>query len=282
MEKKYTIGIDIGGTKMAGVLFDGKKILADYTLATPTDNLEKFLVMLKALVVPLEDYAKKHKLKISKIGVGVAGTMNKEKTKVFCAPNIPIIENIDLVVCFGRLFNYKIAFDNDVNCFLLAEKFVGAVKNYTNVYAIIIGTGIGGSWFFDGKIYNGFNGGAGEPGEILIDFDNNIKLEQAYHKLTQNNPKILADEAYLGDALAQKTFEELGDYFGKAFANIVNLVDPEVILIGGGAVQASDLFFNRTNKTMRENIVSQESRKNIKIVKSKIGKYAGAIGASLI
>ena len=145
----------------------------------------------------------------------------------------------------------------------------------------MIGTGIGGSWWNGEEVYRCVHGGSGEPGEMIIDFETGIKLEEAYHKITQNNPGLMADEAYAGDLLAQKTFDEIGVMLGTAMANIANLLAPEAIVIGGGVVESSDLFLSRAKKTMRENIPSAEVRKRVKILKGKVGKNAGAIGAAL-
>jgi predicted NBD/HSP70 family sugar kinase len=282
MKKKYTIGIDIGGTKMAAVLFDGKRVAANFVLATPKDTLDHFLIMVKALVDPLIEKAAEDKVKISGIGLGVAGVLDKKCEKVLSPPNIPIIKNIKLGHLVEKMLEMPVKMDNDVNCFLRAESEMGVAKKYNNVYGIIIGTGIGGAWLFNNEFYYGANGGAGEPGETIVDISTGLTLEQTYHKLTQGNPEHLASEAYAGDVLAEKLFMELGDYIGVAFANIVNIIDPEVIVVGGGAVESSDLFFSQTKKVMKSHIASTESQKNVKILKGKLGRDAGAIGAALL
>ena len=134
----------------------------------------------------------------------------------------------------------------------------------------------------DGKTYRGKWGGSGEPGQLVIDFASGIKLEEAYHKLTQNNPGQLAEEAYRGDVLAERTFEEVGSFLGIAFANVVNLISPEVIVVGGGVVESSALFLSTAFKSMKKNIASDEVRKHMKLEKGKLGMHAGAIGAALL
>jgi glucokinase len=281
-QKQYTIGIDVGGTKMSAVLFDGEKVIADDTLATPQDNLEHFLVMLQAVISPLLGKARELKVKIKGIGLGIAGVINYEENKMLHSPNIPIINGAKLATLLSERVSLPVLMDNDAKCFTRAEVLLGAAKGNKNVLGVIIGTGIGCGWWYNGEIYHGAHGGAGEPGRMIIDFDKVIGLEDAYHKLTQNNPVNLAVEAYRGDILAQKTYEEVGKILGLAFANIVNLIDPELIVIGGGVVESSDLFLNQAKKAMQENIESDEARKKVKIVKSKLGKQAGAIGAALL
>jgi glucokinase len=116
---------------------------------------------------------------------------------------------------------------------------------------------------------------------MIIDVDQMISLEQAYHTLTQNNPGLMAEEAYRGDRMAEQRFEEVGSYLGVAFSTIVKLIDPEMIILGGGALAASDLFLNATRESMKKH-VSPYQAKSVKLVKGKVGPLAGAIGAALL
>ena len=280
--KNYKIGIDVGGTKMSAVLFDGNKIIDDYMLATPRDTLDAFMTMLKALVEPLLEKAKDKKRKVDLIGMGVPSVLDAKGRVALNAPNLRIIENVDIAGKLEEMMGIEVVMDNDVNCFLRAEMMLGAGKGHTNVYGITIGTGIGGAWWLGENIYEGANGGGGEPGSMLIDFSENIGLEDAYHKLTKNNPASVAEEAFRGDVLAEKTFEEVGEFLGMAMANIINLIDPEMIILGGGVSESDELFLSRAKKTMKDHIASRDARKKIKVLKSKLGLRAGAIGAALI
>lgn len=280
--KHYVIGIDIGGTKMSAVLFDGKKVVADYQLATPKETLDHFLVMLNALIEPLEEKTRENKTKINGIGLGIAGVIDYEKNIMLNSPNIPIINNINLVEKIEERIELPIKMDNDANCFIRAESLLGAGKGHDNNFGFIIGTGIGGGWWLNGEVYRGAHGGAGEPGEMIIDYQEEVGLEEAYHKLTQSNPAQLAEEAYRGDVLAEKAFEEVGQYFGIALANIVNLINPEVFIIGGGVIESSDLFLAKAKKVMLKHIDSSEAAKKVKVVKGKLGSNAGAIGAAML
>jgi glucokinase len=266
---------------MRSILFNGQKVLADYSLATPKDNLDHFLIMAQALVEPLIEKAKNEKLKIEGIGISLAGVPDINKQSILKSPNIAIIDGIKIPAILESKLNLPIKLDNDANCFLRAEIKFGAVHNMNNVYAVIIGTGIGGAWWFNNTIYNGSHGVGSEPGRMIIDFSNKTQLEESYQKLNQNNPGKLAEEAYRGDDLAEKTFDEIGEILGIAFANIANLIDPEAIIIGGGVVGSSDLFLSEIKKLLKKYIMSKDA-KSLKILKSKLGKNAGAIGAALL
>lgn len=282
-ERIYSIGVDIGGTKMSGVLFDGARVLADYTLATPKEDLDKFMVMLLALIEPLRERAKKDKVKIKGVGLGTPGIVDFKEEKIFGALNLPILNGVNLLEKLKSKVeaDWLVKIDNDAKCFVRAEALSGAGKNYRNIFGVTVGTGIGGGWWFNNQSYNGSRGSTVEISQMVVDFTTGFKLEEAYHKLTQSNPALLADEAYHGDILAEKAYEEVGRILGVAFANVVNLIDPEIIVVGGGVVESSDLFLPQVKKVMKEYIASPTA-KNIKVVKSKLGKLAGAIGAALL
>ncbi|MFH1523082.1 MAG: ROK family protein [Patescibacteria group bacterium] len=279
--KTYTIGIDIGGTNMKAVLFDGQDVIADYSLATPKDSLNHFFIMIKALSEPLIDKAKKDKMKIKGIGLGIAGVHDYKEEKILKSPNIPLLDGVKLKEQLENKTKLPIKMDNDTNCFLRAEVRLGEAKKYKNIFGLIIGTGIGGAWWINDDIYLGSHGGAGEPGRMITNYTEPIDLEEVYQKLTQGNPAHLAQEAYKGDELAQKSYKEIGNYLGIALANIVNLIDPEAIIIGGGVIESSDLFMSEMKKTMKNYIMSSEAKK-VKILKSKLGVQTGAIGAALL
>ena len=279
--KQYTIGVDIGGTNMKAALFDGKEVISDYLLATPKDNLEHFMIMLFALIEPLLEKAREDKIKIKGIGLGIAGILDFKGEKIIKCPNIPILDGVGLMSLLEKKTVLPVKIDNDTNCFLRGEMKIGAGQKYNNVYGIIVGTGIGGAWWVNNEIYQGSHRGAGEPGRMIIDLENGLELEKAYQKLSQNNPANLADEAYRGDNLAEKSYEEIGHCLGIAFANIVNLIDPEIFIVGGSVVESSDLFFSKIKKTTRAYVMHPEAKK-IKVIKGKLSQEAGAIGAALL
>ena len=279
--KNYSIGLDIGGTKISGVLFDGEKIIADYTLATPRDSFNHFLIMLKAVIDPLLESAHKNKLKIGGAGLGIAGIISASEGKILKSPNISFLNNKQIAKELEKIIALPVKIDNDANCFTRAEAKIGAGAKFTNVYALTIGTGIGGGWWVNNKIYTGAHGAANEPGHLLIDCQEFIDLEKAYHKLMQNNPAQMAEEAYRGDRLAERVYEEFGRLFGVSLVNIINILDPEIIIIGGSVAESSELFMNIVRKTVAEYSFSPVAKK-IKIVNGKLGELAGAMGAAML
>ncbi len=282
-EKNFSIGVDVGGTKMAGVLFDGVHVIADYTLATPKDDLASFLNILSALVGPLRERAKKEKAKIASIGIGLPGEIDNRDQKIYNAPNLPYLNGQKIAEQIKEKMgdDSAVYLSNDAKCFVRAEALAGAGKRYGSVFGVTIGTGIGSGWWTGGKAFEGSHSSAMELGLMVVDFKEKLGLEQAYHKLTQSNPANLAEKAYRGDPLAEQAYAEVGEYLGIALANVVNLLDPEIIVVGGGVVDSSDLFLPKVKKAMRHFIVDPQARE-VKLVKAKLGPLAGAIGAALL
>lgn len=262
---------------MSAVLLAGDKVIGEYVLATPTDDLNKFLVMLSALVDPLIEQAKKSKAKILGIGVGVPGAIDGEK--IIFSPNVPCLNGVKIVEVLKEKFGEEVVVkvENDANCFTLGEARVGAGRKYKSVYGIIIGTGIGSGIYENGALSTGSH----ELGSMVIDYTRMLNLEDAYHQLMQNNPRLLSEEAYQGDELASDLFANFGNLLGVAIANVINLLDPDVVVLGGGATQSSELFMFDVKKTIKDLVVVKEAR-DIKIIISALGKQAGAIGAALL
>lgn len=284
--KQFRIGIDVGGTKIAGVLIDEKnKVIEHITLATPRDNLDHFLIMVSATVDPLIKTIEKKKGHLLSLGIGIPGPIDYEKNEVVVAPNLKFLNRRKIVDLLrekiAELKDVKISLDNDANCFVRAEAVIGVGKGCDNLYGLTIGTGIGGAWWYEGKIYHGHHGAAGEPGHLIIDVDKQITLEDAYQKLMQSNAALIAEEAYRGDLLAEQRFSEIGSYLGTAISTIVNIIDPKMIILGGGVVGSSDLFLKTAQENMKRHIFTHQSR-SVKLVKGKVGPLAGAIGAALL
>lgn len=279
-KKSYTIGIDIGGTNMKAVLFNGEKVILDSSLGTPKDSLEHLLIMILALIEPFLKRATEDKIKIKGVGLGVPGIVDPFSAKVVDAPNLPLLNGLKLAEILTKRVNLPVKMDNDTECFLRAEATVGAAAKYKNIYGITIGTGIGGAWWLNGDIYYGAHGFS-EPGRMIIDFHDETNLETAYQKLTQNNPLNLAMENYHGDELAHKACDEIGKFLGMTCVNIINLLDPEAIIFGGGVMASADLFLPALKKILDEKNIKSGAGK-IKILKSKLGMEAGAIGAALL
>ncbi|MCK4860173.1 MAG: ROK family protein, partial [Candidatus Omnitrophica bacterium] len=187
----------------------------------------------------------------------------------------------------------------DVNCFGIAERLLGAGKGKQNIIGLTLGTGLGGCLILKGKLFYGSQGSAGEIGHMIIkkggwkcSCGNNGCLE-AYVSTKGTMrvakeigckgtiPTEIMNLAKKGDKKAIRVYQIIGEYLGIGLANLVNMLNPDIIIIGGGIANAGKFIFNPARKTMKENVLSPLA-KNTKVVKAKLGEDAGAIGAALL
>lgn len=250
---KNVIGIDIGGTKITGIVWDGKKIADELTIVTP-----KSLFEFRRNVLKLVDFLSASR-KISGIGVGMAGVIDAKKKVAVYSPNIRYINNLSLADLLRK--KLRIAVGNDAKCFALAEAKLGQGKGHSSVVGLILGTGVGSGFVLNGKIYYGSHFGAGEIGHMVN--EKGERLEHLYQ--------------YARDAHDEK---KLASVAAAIFTNTCRAFDPEILVVGGGAaLDNKRKFFGIAVKACEKLLSSYRIKP--KIVKSKL-KNAGAIGAALL
>ncbi len=290
------IGIDIGGTNIKGVLFDNKKIVRKIRVETKSKSNKNLLI---AQIFECINKLIKNKKGIKKIGVGVAGPVDFKKQKVLNPPNLPGLKNVFLGKIIRRKFKIKSIIDNDVHCLIIAESILGVARGKKSIVGLALGTGVGGGIILDGKIVRGKSGTAGELGHMTIRKDGwkcscgsrgcleAYVCERGQEKTAQEimgkkmSSISLQKLAEKGNKKAIKAWNIIGENLGIGLANIVDTLNPEIIVIGGGLAWAGDLLFNPAKRIMAKNIVSPAANKT-KIARAKLGKYAGAIGAALL
>lgn len=276
---------------------NGNKIIAKIKISTKSRTNKKTLVN---QIFDCINNLKGKGLKIEKIGIGVAGPIDFKKQTVLNPPNLTALKRLKLGRIIQDKFRIKTIIEHDVNCFVLAETIYGAGKNYKSVFGITLGTGVGGGMVIDKKIYHGAHGSSGEVGHITIEkngrqckcgnkgclepyiCDAGIKqTAQQIFKKQIDSLRVFDDLAQRGDKRAIKLYEIVGKNLGIGLANVVDTINPEAIVVGGGIMRAGKFILNPAKKEMRKNILSQGARKT-KVFKSKLGKFAGAIGATLL
>jgi len=287
----YRIGIDIGGTKISFVLLKGVRVVKKRKIFTPKTKKE----IIKKLEGNIENFFFNiPKREISGIGIGVPGPLNIQTNTILNPPNLISLRNCPLARIIERRSGIKTEMDNDVNCFTLAEAILGAGRGKRVVFGVTLGTGVGGGIVINKRIYQGAFGGAGEVGHTIINFDGprcncgnygcleEYCSERFIKRRTGLTPQELRKRAREGDKKAIEVFQELGKFLGIGLANVVNILSPEIIIIGGGISRAGNLIFRSARKTMRDYILSPTAKKNVKIKKARLGDFSGAIGAALL
>lgn len=241
MNKKLVMGVDIGGSKINIVVWDGKKVIDSWqTDEVNLENLKKGISYFN----------------ISKIGIGVAGILDYKTGCILNSPNLKLFEGLRL----KKFLKRDVRFDNDVNCFLRAEAKLGAVKDYKNILAVAMGTGIGGAIIINKEpVYSGSHGSAGEFGFAII--ENGKTWEKLYQET--------------GPAGGRPNPEKQKQIHAVGLANLINIFDPEIIVLGGGGAILPE-------QELMEKFILSPLAKKTKVVFGKLGLNAVAIGAALL
>jgi len=300
--QNYTIGIDIGGTKTAiGLVSRNGKILNKIKFSTEADK--GFHVIIEKIINGLKDLKVK---KIGKMGIGIAGQIDGERGMVVFSPNIPKWKNIPIVKTleskisreFKKEKDFKIEIENDANCFVLGECVYGAGKGFNNIIGVTLGTGIGGGLIVDGELYKG-QGYASELGHMIITSDgekctcgsrgclenyaSGRAIEDLYFKKIKIKKRAsdIEKEAILNGSksAAYNILIEASKYLGVGFSNMINILDPDVIVVGGG-LSESKILLKIAKEEAQKNIFFK--KRKVVIKKSKLGQDAGIIGAVLL
>ena len=280
---KFFAGIDLGGTKILTVLAnENQEIISKIKIKTSSQKGVDFV--LNSMFLTLETVCKEAKIKtkqLSGIGIGVPGPVDKSTGVVYDCPNLPGWKNIKIKDIFESKFKGKTKVENDARVAGLAEVRNGAAKGYKHVFYVTVSTGIGGAIILNNDIYSGAQGAAGEFGQMrLLDgslFESHFSgsaIEKKFGVSTILIPELIKKS----DPGAKKALNYLINGLGTYLANITTLLNPEIIVIGGGVSNLGDLLIEPVQKLVREQAFSISSRK-IKVVRTHFGTDSGVLGA---
>lgn len=282
---KYYLGLDIGANKIGAGLVKKEKILNYKKFPTQSKSSNKNILnnIIKAAKTVIA------KQKIKGIGVGIAGQVDFDHGLFISGPNFSKkFKNIELEKILKKEFKTKVKIDNDANCFTMAEAAYGKGKPYRQIVGITLGTGIGGGIVVDGAIFRGANGLAGEFGHVYFGeqtFENMAAgkaMENLYKKTTGQKKNTFEIEALAkkGDKKALKVFETMTDSLAKGIAGIIQGLDPEIVVLGGGLIRVPLLTKPALQKV--KNYLSYDALKKTMIVKSALGDKANVLGATIL
>lgn len=251
----YYIGIDVGGTKMLLQTFDRKKnLVAEERMPTISKKGEK--EFLKGLGSLIEKYFHN---KIKGIGIALPGIVDQEKGKLISAPHLPV-KNTAIQKKLEKQFNCPILLENDVNAFLFAQMQTDKFNKYKNVLAIMLGTGVGGAAFVDGKLLKGKTGFAGEMGHMIINYKGKLKtFEQncagsyipKIAKELELKEKMTAYDLAKDDSNSRKIKKTLIKNLGIGLINLSLIFEPEAIILGGSIYKR---YLKEGKKELQESI----------------------------
>ena len=226
------IGVDIGGTKIAaGRVNENAAVLASHTIPTRADegfgvSIEQVWRAIQPLMTP----------EVEAIGICAPGPLNPKTGVVVNPPNLPGWRDVPLTQLAQERVGLPVRLENDCNAAGLAEARFGAARGLANVFYAAIGTGIGSGIILDGKIYHGKNGAAGEAGHMTIDYRSDIVCGCGVHGCI---------EALASGRAVNGNIDEIAIRLAAWLGGIVSLLDPDIIVLGGGVTQTGEELFAR-------------------------------------
>jgi glucokinase len=314
---RYQIGVDLGGTNIKSgiVQMPSGRVIVKRLLPTQTFLGKDIIIAnIKKSINGLMEYAEKRGMEIDSIGLGCPGTVDVPTGKIMgMIPNLPQLKNTNIKEELRKEFHPPIYVDNDANLMGLAEHRFGAARGFQNCLFLTIGTGIGGGIILNGKIFRGSKFAGAEFGHTSIKYDGrkcrcgNVGCVESYaaapaigertkrllrkekssllvkwvkgdlKKLTN---KLIFEAFKKGDNLAAQVVEEVSVYLGTAIASAVNLLNPEVVVIGGGVGQAGKKFIEKIEYQVKKRINPPAG--DFKMKKASLGNDAGFIGAAIL
>ncbi|SKA86593.1 glucokinase [Clostridium sp. USBA 49] len=307
MDKKYVIGIDLGGTKISGALADlNGNVLSKHTIPTKASEGENAVLnRIFEVIEKVMEIANKTSSEIKTIGIGSPGPLNAKTGVIITTPNLPF-KNFQLVKPLVEKFNIPTYLDNDANVAAIGEYMLGAGKGTNNMVYVTVSTGIGGGAILNGKIYRGSTSNALEIGHTTllpngprcncgnygcaealasgtaIGRQGREAVESGEETSLKNYENITSyevfKEAEKGDKVSKDILDKSLNYLGIAVANIITSFDPDMVVIGGGVAQAGKIVFDKVQEVVDKRCFKAMSE-YCKIVPAALGKDAGVIGA---
>lgn len=291
----HRIGIDLGGTKIEGVVLDqtGREIFRKRIATEREQGYQHILNRLKSMH---DDLVAAISGQPTTFGIGTPGTVSPrtgllKNSNTVCMNGQPVKADLE------RMLGRKIEIQNDANCFAMAEALMGAGKGKKLVFGVIIGTGCGGGIVHNGEVLTGPQGIAGEWGHMSIDPNgppcfcggrgcvetliSGAGLENRYaEKYGVRKPlKEIEKEFYAGEPQAVEFMQIFFRHFGRALANLIDILDPDVVVIGGGVSNFSAVYtegIDQVRKFVLTDVLETP------IIKNQLGDSAGVLGAALV
>jgi len=308
------LGIDLGGTKILTAVANsqGKILSRDHSITPAKKGYEAVIQSILESAHRALEQANIAISALTAIGVGAPGISNPETGILFTSPNLPGWRDVPLRDIMQERLGKKTFLINDANAAALGELYFGAARGARNFIYITISTGIGGGIIIDGKIYGGAIGAAGEVGHMTIDDDGPIcncgnrgcwetlasgtaLAREAKHRIKEGvgtsilkyaegdvervTAQVIHNAAEQGDSLAKELIARTGYYVGVGLANLINIFNPELIVIGGGLSNIGDMLLEPASEVAGERAY-KESFQAVRFAFAELGRNSGVLGAA--
>jgi glucokinase len=291
------IGVDLGGTKIAAGAIDRRgAITARSESRTPVSSQEELLAALDDIV----EQASQQVGGVAALGFGIPSTIDQRSGRAVNSVHVPLAD-LDFRARMADRFGLPVAIDNDGNAAAIAEWKLGAGSGSRHMIMLTLGTGIGGGLILDGKPYRGSVGAGAELGHMVLQVDGppcggmcpgrghfealgSGSAADAVARFALSRDATARDLVQLardGDTRARDALAGLGGILGAGIGSLVNIFNPELVVIGGGFGEAGDLLFDSARERLAQEALSP-GRELVRIVPAQLGPDAGLIGAGLI
>lgn len=309
---KYYVGIDFGGTGIKVGIIDeaGKIVIKDSFVTDPTKSGDEIVKHIAECTQKVMDDSKLPQEDILGVGIGSPGLLNPETGQLKIVTNVPNLNEVYLAGGISKHLNKPAFLDNDVNAMSLGEFYYGSGKGKHNVIALTVGTGVGGGIILNGELYRGTTFTAGEIGHMSIARDGKYcgcgnygcleryvgkegiierfemykskGIETSIGKYLEDGkvtPKAIAMAAKDGDKVSIEVLKETGEILGHAIASLVNILNPEMVIIGGGISNAGELLIEPVRMGMMKHAYTIPAAA-VEIVRAELGNDAGLVGSA--
>jgi glucokinase len=311
MSEKLSIGVDVGGTKVLGGIVDGHgKVLDRVRKDTPASGGQDLTNTIASVVKELQQISP-----ITTVGISVAGFISADRSTINATPNIPGWNGVNLKLELEKLLSTSVVIENDANAAAWGEAIYGAGRGVEHLLMVTVGTGIGGGFVHDVSLYRGGFGMAAEFGHMRVVPEGHLcgcgrrgcieqyasgtallrhareaiaatpdlarsLLSRGDGSVTGLTGKHLTDAARESDPVALAAFETTGQWLGAAIASYCSLFDPQVVVVGGGVIDAGEILLSPTRESYERSLPFAGKRPFAKIIAAELGNDAGLIGAA--
>jgi glucokinase len=312
MRTTYAVGVDVGGTRIAAGLVERKgRMLREVRTLTPAEA-GPFAIVDAIIELITEVTQSVHPGEIAGIGVGLPAQIDFLKQTVEFCTNLPLA-GVDMRSLIMSRVRHTVAIDNDGNCAGIGESRFGAAKGVRDFVMITLGTGVGGALFFNGEPYRGSRGLAAEIGHMVVQLDGpdcpcggkghieaflgrraiamagqaaaaEYRGRAIREQAGGNDERVTAEDvinaALKGDEIAREILLEAGGVLGEALVGIVNLLNPRLIVVGGGIGESCGFLVERAAEVIDRNALA--GRRDVAVVQAELGNDAGVLGAAAL
>jgi glucokinase len=314
-ENSYTIGVDVGGTKVYTILIDSKnQVLARSKKKSREGNPNIILDRITGTIAAVTESSNVPLDRVAGIGIGFPGPLNPDTGVVLEATNLPGWDHFPLADEVKKQTGRPAFLDNDVNLGTLGEALAGSGKGASNVIGIFLGTGVGGGIVLGKKLYHGTSGTAGEVGHMIIQHGGRKSprglfgtvegltsrvsvVDQLVEAISSGTKSSLSSivksgnrirsraiaKAYRdGDKLVVDTLHRTAEFVGVTVGSLINFLAPDVVVLGGGVMEAIPESILPIAKKVAKSIAVPGAWKHVQIVEAELGDDAGAMGGALL